>query len=310
MSHAIDLETGKLKWKYQASDEIKSSPSVLKNVVYFGDEKGVFHAVDARTGQQKWMFRADAGIISSANFAGDRVLFGSYDQYLYCLSVTDGSLIWKLETEGYIHGTPAIADGTAVITGCDGYLRVVSVRNGTETGQIALGDYVGASPALLKVETPPQGRDASRVYVYVGTFGNQVLCIDLKNAKILWRYEHPKWRFPFYASAAVTPPLVRGKGGVVVVGGRDKIVHALNSDTGEARWTFAARSRVDSSPVIVRERVFFGTTGGEIYALNINSGEQVWQFVTGSSIVASPGVAAGKLVIGSADGVLYCFGER
>ena len=289
--YAINLENGGLKWKYQASGEIKSSPTVFSNVVYFGDGMGVFHAVDAQTGEPIWTFEAEAEIISSSNVAQDRLLFGSYDQYLYCLSAEDGSLAWKFETEGYVHGTPAIVNGAVVISGCDGYLRSINIADGVEQQKIALGDYVAASPVILN------GR------AYAGTFGNQVLCAELENSEILWWYEHPERHFPFYASAAVTDD-------IVVIGGRDKIVHTLKSQTGEPLWTYPAKSRVDSSPVIVGERVFFGTVGGELVALNLDSGEKVWEFVIGAAIIASPSVVTGKLVIGADDGRIYCFGER
>ena len=289
--YALNLENGGLKWKYQASGEIKSSPTVFRNVVHFGDGMGVFHAVDAQTGEPRWTFEAEAEIISSANVAQDRLLFGSYDQYLYCLSAEDGSLAWKFETEGYIHGTPAIVNGAVVISGCDGYLRIINITDGVEQQKIALGDYVGASPAILNNRA------------YAGTFGNQVLCAELENSEILWWYQHPERHFPFYASAAVTVD-------IVVIGGRDKMIHALKPQTGEPLWTYPTKSRVDSSPVIVGERVFFGTVGGELVALNLNSGEKVWEFVTGASIIASPSVAAGKLVIGTDDGRIYCFGKR
>ena len=289
--YAINLENGGLKWKYQASGEIKSSPTIFRNVVHFGDGMGIFHAVDAQTGEPRWTFEAEAEIISSANVAQDRLLFGSYDQYLYCLSAEDGSLAWKFETEGYIHGAPAIVNGAVVISGCDGYLRIINITDGVEQQKIALGDYVGASPAI------------SNNRAYAGTFGNQVLCAELENSEILWWYQHPERHFPFYASAAVTAD-------IVVIGGRDKMIHALKPQTGEPLWTYPTKSRVDSSPVIVGERVFFGTVGDELVALNLNSGEKVWEFVTGASIIASPSVAAGKLVIGADDGRIYCFGKR
>jgi outer membrane protein assembly factor BamB len=289
--YAINLENGGLKWKYQVSSEIKSSPTVFGNVVYFGDGMGVFHAVDAQTGESRWTFETEAEIISSTNVAQDRLLFGSYDQFLYCLSAKDGSLVWKFETEGYVHGTPAIVNGAVVVSGCDGYLRIINIADGAEQQKIALGDYVAASPAILNNRT------------YAGTFGNQVLCTGLESSEIFWGYEHPERHFPFYASAAVTAA-------IVVIGGRDKMVHALQSQTGEPLWTYPAKSRVDSSPVIVGERVFFGTVGGELVGLNLNSGEKVWEFVVGAAIIASPSVVDGKLVIGADDGRIYCFGER
>ena len=288
--YAINLENGGLRWKYQASGEIKSSPTVFRNMVHFGDGLGDFHAVDAQTGEPRWTFQAEAEIISSANIAQDRLLFGSYDQYLYCLSAKDGSLVWKFETEGYVHGTPAIVNDAVIISGCDGYLRIINITDGVERQKIALGDYVAASPAILNNRA------------YAGTFGNQVLCAGLENSEILWQYEHPERHFPFYASAAVTAD-------IVVIGGRDKMVHALKPQTGELLWTYPAKSRVDSSPVIVGERVFFGTVGGELVALNLNSGKKTWEFVIGASIVASLSVVEGKLVIGTDDGRIYCFGK-
>jgi len=96
----------------------------------------------------------------------------------------------------------------------------------------------------------------------------------------------------------------------VVVGGRDKTVHALDPKTGEARWTFAARGKVDASPVIAGDRVYVASSSGEILALAIESGEPKWSFDTGSPILASPSIASGRLLIGTVDGQLYCFGTK
>lgn len=289
--YAIDLSSGKLKWKYRAGAETKSSPSVSKGVVYFGDAAGVFHAVEANTGKRRWIFETDGEINSSANFADELVLFGSYDHHLYCLSSRDGSLIWKVETDGYVHATPTIVDEKVIVAGCDGLFRIIGLRNGAEMKTIEAGAYVAASVAVL-------GNHA-----YVGTFGNKVLGIDLLAGKLLWQYDPPQRDFPFYGSAAANEK-------IVVVGGRDKMLHGLHPKTGEVLWTFATKSKIDSSPVIAGGRIFFGATSGEIYALDIDSGKAVWQFETGSAVVASPAIVNGRLVIGTTDGLLYCFGEK
>jgi hypothetical protein len=119
---------------------------------------------------------------------------------------------------------------------------------------------------------------------------------------VRWRYEHPVRKFPFYASPAVAD-------GLVVIGGRDKIVHGLDAATGQAKWTYAAGSRIDSSTVITGERAFLATTGGEVLALDLATGERVWTFESGSSFTASPAVAQGRLVISSLDGMVYAFGD-
>ena len=299
--YAIDAETGKKRWTYQTNSSIKASPAINDGVVYFGDGDGVFHAVDINAHAMKWQFQTEGEIISSANFAGDRVLFGSYDGFLYCLNRENGELVWKFETEGYVHGTPGVwtepesgsgnAKDFAIVTGCDSYLRVINIDDGIQTQQVELGAYIAASPAI------------SQNRVYCGTYGTEILGVALDTGEIAWRYRHPKRQFPFFASAALTED-------TVIIGGRDKMVHALSRETGEPIWTYTSKSSIESSAVIAGTRVFLGTTRGLFIALDITTGESVWEFATGSSIVASPSVSDGKIYIGTEDGILYCFGEK
>ncbi|MCB0297946.1 MAG: PQQ-binding-like beta-propeller repeat protein, partial [Calditrichaeota bacterium] len=190
-----------------------------------------------------------------------------------------------------VHSSPAISGSDAVIAGCDGVLRMIDIASGVERHALPVGSYVAASTAIH------DGR------AYFGTFDNQVLCVDLAEARQVWVYEHPKRQFPFYASAAVS-------GKLAVIAGRDKLVHALDTRTGEARWTFPLKTRIDASPVICGGRVYLGTRSGEMMALDLESGEAVWEYPTGSVINASAGIGEGKLVVGGEDGMVFCFGKK
>ena len=170
-------------------------------------------------------------------------------------------------------------------------MRLVSLADGTETRSIELGGYVGASAAVYE--------DAA----FVGNFENQVLGLDLARGEVAWVYDPPEASFPFYSSAATN-------GSFVVLGGRDKRVHALDPASGEAIWTMDAQHRIDSSPVIAGERVYVATQGGDLLSLNLETGSSVWKFETGEGFSASPALANGFLVIGSLDGTLYGFGTR
>ena len=154
---------------------------------------------------------------------------------------------------------------------------------------------MGARPS---VTGPPAVIDG---VAYYGTFANNVIAVDLKSQETLWRYEHPIRHFPFYSSAAVAH-------GKVIVGGRDKMVHAIDQKTGESVWTFSTGARVESSPVIAGARVYIGSSDGRFYVLDLASGEKVWAFEAGAPFVASPALASGRIVIGTQDGILYCFG--
>jgi outer membrane protein assembly factor BamB len=222
--------------------------------------------------------------------AAGRVLVGSYDSTVYALDAKSGSLAWAFETTGQVHATSAVQAGLAYVTGCDALLRAIRIADGKEVFQVASGAYTGASPAL-------QERRA-----YYGTFENEVLCVDLDARKVLWRYRHPQREFPFYSSAA----LAEGK---VVLGGRDRMVHAIDAATGKAVWTFTTRGRVDSSPAVAGRKVYVGSADGRLYVLDLATGRSLQEFDAGAPISASPAIAAGRLVVGTQDGRIYCFAD-
>jgi len=294
---ALDLNTGKLKWRYKTGAEVgESSPAVADGVVYIGDLAGTVHAVNAADGKLIWTHKTGSEIKSSPVVSGDKVLIGSYDSRLYALSVKTGKPVWTFQTTAQVHSTPGLANGVTFVAGCDEIFHAIRVSDGKEVYQIASQAYTGASPAL------------TATMAFFGTFDNQVLGVSLAQKKVMWRYEHPQRKFPFYASPAVFADRV-------YVGGRDKMLHCLNTKNGKALWTFMTKSRVESSPVYVKgapgqaDRVFFGSNDGRIYALDAVSGKKVWEYEAGAGLSASPAVASGKLVIGSQDGKLFAFGE-
>ena len=288
---ALDLATGEERWTYTTGDLGigESSPAVAGDLVFVGDLGGVFHAVDTATGAARWTFETMGEIKSSPVVIGDRVLIGSYDGYLYGLAIADGALLWKYETFNYVHATPAIWDGVAYFGGCDEMFHGVRINDGTEVVNLSAGAYTAASPAIT------DGK------VFFGTFDNEVLGLDLATEELIWHYEPPERHFPFYSSALSIDD-------TIVIGGRDKMVHAIDAQTGESRWTFTTRARVDSSPAASGGRVYAGSSDGRLYVLDLATGDKLWEFDTAAPLVASPAIAEGRLVIGSEDGVLYCFG--
>jgi outer membrane protein assembly factor BamB len=286
---ALDLETGELSWTYATGSFFgEASPSVSEGIVYIGDLDGVLHAVRADEGTAVWTFPTQGEIRGSAAVVDDTVLVGSYDTNLYAIDRTSGELQWKFQTDGQVHATPAVRDGLAFVAGCDGAFRAITIADGSEAYQVFIGSYTGASPLMV-------GNRA-----YFGTYEYEVLAIDLDARDVAWRYSTPGREFPFYSSAALYED-------TVILGGRDKFVHALDAETGEARWTFETRARVDSSPVVSGGLVYVGSSDRRFYVLDANTGEEVWTFDTGAAVTASPGVASGRVVVGATDGVIYAF---
>lgn len=297
----LDARTGREIWKTRSIDDadpktfapgFKSAPLVARGCVYLGDEEGVFHCLDAATGQRKWTFQTLGEIVSSASLIDDRVIFGSYDNSLYCLQAESGAKLWSFETEGYVNCTPAIVNGYTFVTGCDEQLRVIDVQTGEQWKQMPLNTYLIASPAILGD------------HLYVGTYASEVIAVNWKNLTIDWRYRSTVGDFPYHSSAALA-------GDLLLVGGRDKLLHCINRRTGAEVWTCATRGKIDSSPVVVRDRVFVGSDDGYLYEVDLNTGKERWKEKIGRKVPGSPAVAEGILVIGTAEtnGKLHAFGK-
>ena len=298
----LKRQTGEKVWTYKSVEKVeknsfapgfKSSPTVTVDAIYLGDEEGVFHAIDRVTGKGRWKYSTGGEIYSSAAVVEGRVLFGSYDNSLHCLNEADGKFLWKYETQGYVHCAPAVVEGIAFVAGCDEHLRGIDVKTGEQKVELPLETYLIASPAIVGD------------ILYVGTYGSEVVAVDWKKKEVAWRYTSGNGEFPFHSSAAVTDKLV-------VIGGRDKLVHAIDRSTGKKAWTFTTRGRVDSSPVVVGDRVFIGSNDGNLYELNLTDGTERWKYNAGKPISAAPAVGEGVLVIGSEsrDGRVYCFGKK
>src|SRR4051794_14526137 len=143
---ALDLATGKLRWKYATGNLLgESSPAVAGGLVYVGDLSGVFHAVNVKDGSKAWTFKTGSEIKSSPVVAGETVLIGSYDTHLYALEARTGKLRWKLKTNGQVHATPTVVDGTIYFGGCDEQFRAGRLRDGKVVMEVPPAGETGSS---------------------------------------------------------------------------------------------------------------------------------------------------------------------
>lgn len=289
--YALDLATGEVKWKQPSEAGFKAAPAVRDNRVYIGDLDGKFRCYDAADGKLLWEHATEAEIDSGANFYHDKVLVGSQDATLYCLDAASGKLVWKHAIADQIRCFPTIAGDNALIAGCDGELHVIDLQTGEARQSVRIEAPTGCTPAVL-------GDMA-----FVGTEGESFFGIDWKQGTVAWTYQHPTRKFAYRSSAAVTPE-------VVVVGNRGKMVLGLNPQDGTSRWIYNAGAAIDSSPIIVGQRAFFGAGRGSLLALDIATGARAWEYQAGGTFSASPAVAQGRLVIGNEDGTIYCFGQK
>lgn len=289
--YALKLEDGEEIWRFPTELGFNAPAAVHDGYVYVGDTEGRFFCLDAKTGEAVKAYATDAEINAAANFYEDSVIFGSQDASLYRLKLKTLELVWKFTIDDMIQGAPTVVENRGFVAGCDGRLHIVNLDTGEGVDAVDILAQSGSTPA------------ASGDFVFCGTYGESFFGINWKEAKIVWEYRHRRRSYPFQSSAALAPEMV-------VVGGRDKMIHGLDPRTGAERWTVMTGGRIDGSPVIVGERAFVGSADGRIYAVEVATGKETWRYEAGGGFIGSPAVAAGRMVIGNDDGDLLCFGAK
>ncbi len=254
--YALDAATGALKWKFHTDNVVHASPAISDGVLYIGSWDTYFYALNATTGKQLWKFKTgedvkihnQTGIQSSASVANGIVYFGCRDSNLYALDAHTGAKKWAFYNKtSWVIGTPAVRDGKVYFaTSEPAWLHVVDANSGTEIFSLNLHWPAFSSPTI------------AGNFLYIGTHEGKFYAIDLTSQKIAWTFQTAgskkngaeftdKDGEPDYAVAMPTPFY-------------DDIVTGV-----QKMFSVGA---IISSPVIVNDTIYFGSTDGNLYAIH------------------------------------------
>jgi outer membrane protein assembly factor BamB len=324
-------DSPKLVWRFKTGGDVKSSPAIVNNIVYFGSSDKHIYAIDVQTGKQVWSVLLDAEVEASPTVVDKVVFIGSLAGTLYALDSETGAERWRFTTDDKLTGGVNWFRGENnklyILAGSyDSNIYCIDGQTGKLAWQYETGNYINGSPAVndkysafggcdavIHIINLTDGTKAGEIdtgayiaasaairdgFVFVGNYEGELLKASLSTHEITWRYKINKGAF--ISSPAVTDE-------VVVIGGGDMNIHCIDIKTGMARWTYTTLDAVNSSSVIVSNRVLAGSDDGRLYMLNLTDGKLIWSYETGRSITSSPAVANGMIVVGCDDGMVYCF---
>lgn len=134
-----------------------------------------------------------------------------------------------------------------------------------------------------------------------------VIAYNRHNGHIFWKRSVGTLAASTPAITATTLYLTVLSTGVSGVPGR---VFALDLRNGRTRWYRDLPSPSESSPMLDRGRVYFGTQAGIVYSLDARSGRVVWTYHAKGAVKASPTLSSGVLYFGDYSGHLQAVSER
>ena len=355
--YAIERASGTLRWKFETGGAINSSPAYLDGTVFVVSLDGRLYAVDAATGREKWKFATKGerrftapGIhgamprtelmadpfdvfLSSPAIANGLVYFGSGDNNVYAVDAATGAERWKFTTGNVVHASPAVSNGVVYVGSWDRNLYALDAGSGKEIWRFQTGND---TTIYNQVGIASSAAVAGGI-VFFGCRDGHFYAVDATSGKEKWSHDNKMgW---VIASPAV-------KNGAVYFPTSDGTrFKALDAATGALKYSIENKAVSFSSPAIVNDVVYFGSSEGRLSALDLRTGAMKAQFETdgfkanspqyiddkgriksGSlypertldgliiglnrmftlgSILSSPVVADGVLYVGSTDGNLY-----
>jgi outer membrane protein assembly factor BamB len=120
------------------------------------------------------------------------------------------------------------------------------------------------------------------------------------------------WKRKLGALAAASPAYADGKVYVVLLqrakrgrgAGIGRVV-SLDGKTGKIRWARELASRSESSPLVVGDRLYFGSENGTVYSMGAGDGRVRWRFRASGEVKGGLALADGKLYFGDYGGRVY-----
>ena len=193
---AVSMINGRTVWRYPVPSGSESSPMVVGNSVYFGDQSGTLTSLNVLTGKVNWTFPTGGAIKAGPAYAGGNLYFGNYAGSFYAVNASTGKQVWSMSPGGQFYSTPAVAYGRVYVGNNNGAAYSFDAATGALAWSRTLGGYVYSGPAVADV--PGLGYT-----VYIGSYDGYLYALNARTGATDWASYAPGARPGISGSATV-----------------------------------------------------------------------------------------------------------
>lgn len=278
----------------------KSAPVLDAGSIYFGDDTGAMRCLDAEHGTERWRFNVRAsgrkGIWSTCALNGSRLYFGAYNGRLYSLNAATGVPIWVSPVCEWIGSSPLIiARHNVLLVGLEyerarakGSIAAFDLDDGHKLWERWLPEYQHGSGAYS---------DTLDLAIF-GTNSNCVVALDPASGEARWTFET---RGPVKSAPAIDETR-----GLVAIAGFDHDIYIVELSTGAKKATFSTQGVCYSTPLIVGDLLFCGSSDRVMYVIDLARMQRVRGIDVGARVFSSARPLGGRILFGTTSGKVIC----
>ena len=343
----------KQKWIFESDAPIQTTPTIVGDTLFFGTIAGHQHALDVATGKPRWKFfagylensAANQGVRASAQYDSGRIYFGTGLAKVHCLDAVSGRELWQnqlddqpIRNRAQILCSPVIYKDKIYVGTSSSQAQIACLD--AQTGAVRWRFYVvpdRSREAGGSVWTSPAIDEAANVVYFVTgslkaymppepmLYTESMIAFDADTGEIIW-YDQARGADPFDLDYGCHPMIFdavhpsRDTEMRKCVGAGNKAgFFCFNRNTGERYWkAMLTNSGPSGGPVlnstaVAYNRVFVVSNGTGVRgrpgvsvtaALHSYTGDITWWVANGSTISGPVAVANGVFYQGLADGTL------
>ncbi len=176
---ALSMRSGKILWRFPVSSGTESSPMIVGNSVYFGDQAGTLYSLNIKTGHENWSFQTGGAIKPAPSYYGGNLYFGNYAGSFYAVNARTGRQVWAASPGGQFYSTPAIGFGHVYVGNKNGDAYAFDLRSGALAWSAGLGNYVYGGPAVADI----RGLGPT---VYIGSYNGDLYALNAATGGVRW----------------------------------------------------------------------------------------------------------------------------
>lgn len=317
-----------LKQVIKTDDEVRSTPVIVGNNVYVGNDKtGGIYSYNINSKKMDWKAKAPNWIHSEIIYSNGQLFVGYGNRFfqedgtrgteasgLLSLDPETGEILWDFKTKGEVMPTPAFYKDSVFITTGDKHLYAINPETGQENWRLELGHVISMSSPNIKNGILYVGGGAPRPYTF--------FAVDLESRKILWETEFED----VYAGLDDVPPVIYNDQYVITTGIEENdglhdnwaaepnhMMYAMDIKTGEVVWEESlgkgewVKNNKSGAPIIYKDQLFVGSPiTKKFYSYDPKTGKQLWNYST--NVNKAPPVADKDIVyFTDTKGFVYAF---